>query len=91
MLRNRTLYTYLKEISVSQIDKYATKDKEGEVKLLFSETEKILGYTFMPMNMSYKFKVVRKITLSFTFYHWIISEYKWALKWQRREKIRDKS
>lgn len=37
LVRNRTLYTYLKGTAVPQIDKYVNKDKEGEVKLLFSE------------------------------------------------------
>ena len=37
LLRNRTLYTYLKRTAVPQIDKYVNKDKEGEIKLFLSE------------------------------------------------------
>ena len=37
LLRNRTLYTYLKGTAGPQIDKCVNKDKEGEVKLLLSE------------------------------------------------------
>ena len=38
-------------------------------KIIFVRNLKNLGYTFMLMNMSYKFKVVRKITLNFTLDH----------------------